>query len=108
MIHCAPRGILLPPQPVRCLIKSAELLKIERDVFEETNLARTQPKLYASYVQEKFVTLKKKEYWEYGYIVEMEEGRKAVDEAVRFLNSVAPVNKVKMSYCLCKAAKDHA
>ena len=63
-------------------------------VLREINLARENPKLYASLVAE-------------SRPFHMIEHGRAVDEAVRFLNKARPLPPLALSSGMCRAAADH-
>jgi len=84
----------------------------ERDtggtVIREINIARKNPALYATYVQELrsrydggFVFLPGGMTWR------MKEGLGAIDEAVRFLRASRPEQPLTLSPGMCLAAADH-
>lgn len=72
------------PQPIH----RNNLSPLEREVVDEVNLARTQPKKYAFFL----VDLK---------------STGAVDEAIHFLRSVAPLHPLRLSMGMSLGAKDH-
>ncbi len=81
---------------------------LEKEVVRELNLARQNPKKYASFLEQL------KPYYVGKFIkrpgeptIMTEEGVSAVDEAIRFLKSVKPVAKLKFSEGMSKAAMDH-
>ena len=63
-------------------------------VIRELNLARENPKLYASFAAE-------------SRSFHMIEQGRAVDEAVRFLNKARPLPPLTLSPGMCRAAADH-
>ncbi len=63
-------------------------------VIRELNLARENPKLYATFAAE-------------SRPVHMIEHGRAVDEAVRFLNKARPLSPLTLSSGMCHAAADH-
>ena len=63
-------------------------------VLRELNLARENPKLYASFAAE-------------SRPFHMIEHGRAVDEAVRFLNKAHPLPPLTLSAGMCRAAADH-
>ena len=81
----------------------------EQAVLEELNLARTRPSVYAGYVEEHNRNFK-------GPLVVVVDSRKptrtlegfpAVDEAIAFLKTVAPVPALSASRSLTFSARDH-
>jgi uncharacterized protein YkwD len=63
-------------------------------VIRELNLARENPKLYATFAAE-------------SRPLHMIEHGRAVDEAVRFLNKARPLSPLTLSSGMCHAAADH-
>ena len=63
-------------------------------VIRELNLARENPKLYATFAVE-------------SHPFHMIEHGRAVDEAVRFLNKARPLPPLTISPGMCRAAADH-
>lgn len=63
-------------------------------VVREINLARENPNLYATFVEE-------------SRAAHMIEHGRAVDEAVRFLKKAHPLTPLKVSTGMCHAAADH-
>jgi uncharacterized protein YkwD len=90
------------------LDKADYLLPLEREIIHETNLARTAPKDYASFL-EQF-----KKYY-HGKLIQLpnetpistEEGVGALLEAIRFLRSAKPVPMLTLSKGMSLGAKDH-
>ncbi len=81
----------------------------EDKVLAELNLARTQPKKYAAFVEQhkgRFIDDNVFNMPGRGRI-RTQEGKSAVDEAIAFLKKVKPVGKLTMSKGLSKAAADH-
>lgn len=81
---------------------------LDKEIVGEINLARQNPKKYASFLEQL------KPYYVGKFIkrpgeptVMTEEGVSAVDEAIRFLKSVKPVATLKYSEGMSKAAMDH-
>jgi uncharacterized protein YkwD len=77
-------------------------------VVREMNLARQNPALYASYVEEL------RSHFNGKYLVfpgqtkvYTKEGLRAVDEAIRFLRSASPMQPLVLSAGMCKGAADH-
>jgi uncharacterized protein YkwD len=89
---------------------SSNGLSFERQVLDELNLARLQPKAYAKHLREL------REFYS-GKIIRIpnepvgiitQEGVKAMDEAIDFLEKVSPIGPLRWSDGLAKAAQDHA
>lgn len=77
-------------------------------VIREMNLARQDPALYASFIEElrsryngRFLVLPGQTR------IYTKEGLGAVDEAIRFLRSAKPVQPLTVSPGMCKSAADH-
>jgi uncharacterized protein YkwD len=78
------------------------------EIINELNLARTSPRAYANILKTRKQYYKGKVYAAPGQTpVGSHEGLKAVDEAIRYLESVSPMNPLKYSQGLSKAAMDH-
>ncbi|MEI6141410.1 MAG: CAP domain-containing protein, partial [Mariniphaga sp.] len=88
---------------------SGNLSKLEQEVFAELNLARTQPKTYA-----KFLVEYAKHYsgmdvrFPEEVTMTTNEGVAAVNEAIKFLNTQKPLQKLTIDKGLCLSAKDMA
>lgn len=78
-----------------------------RVLADEVNLARTNPKGYATLVEAYFAGLQGKRYKLGNVTMVMQEGRPAVTEAVRALKRQKPVPALDVSGCLSAAARDH-
>lgn len=91
------------------VIAATEYLSaVEKEIFREVNLVRTQPAKYAEFVaqmkayyDDKLFTRPNEE------AVLTEEGVAAVEEAVRFLRKAKPVSPLSPSRGLSLAARDH-
>ena len=106
-------GVFVLSVPIGCTqyrnTKYAEFLsELENEVVSELNLARQNPRKYASFLEQM------KPYYDGKLIkrpgkpiIQTEEGIRAVDEAIRFLNSAAPLPPFKISAGLSRAARDH-
>ena len=84
------------------------LSPLEKAIVHEVNAARTNPKGYASLLEEW------KRYYEGKLlqipgerIIKTEEGVKAVDEAINFIRSLSPVPRLSPSKGMSLGAKDH-
>lgn len=81
---------------------------IERQIFDELNLARTDPHAYAAKLREY------RSYYNGSYVeipgrvtLMTNEGTSAVDEAIRFMEKAAPLSAFRLSKGLSSAAKVH-
>ncbi|HWP90937.1 MAG TPA: CAP domain-containing protein [Thermodesulfobacteriota bacterium] len=82
---------------------------LEDDIVREMNLARTNPRMYASFLEERKRYYDGKLYYRsYDTVVRTREGVSAVNEAVSFLYSVNPLPPLSVSRGMSLAAKDHA
>jgi uncharacterized protein YkwD len=102
-----------PSQPVgresACTQAAAGLAAMQRGVAAEINLARTQPAAYASLVQSHFSSLDTRGVYQVsGRLIQTNEGRAAVDEAIAFLRSALPREPLALDTCLSAAAQGHA
>ena len=80
----------------------------EKDIFTELNIARTNPRAYAEFLENRRQYYDGKKFKRPGEItIRTKEGLQAVDEAIVFLNSVTPVSSLTLSQGLTKAAADH-
>jgi len=77
-------------------------------IIREMNLARQNPTLYATYVEQL------RPRYDRGSVVppggtkwRMKEGLSAIDEAVRFLRAAPPERLLTLSPGMCRAASDH-
>lgn len=85
------------------------LSPLEREIIAEMNLAREQPQVYASYLEEtrKYYSGNQVRYP--GRIAEnTAEGLSAVDEAIQFLRAASPLPPLEVYKGMSMAAKDHA
>jgi uncharacterized protein YkwD len=82
---------------------------VELEIVAELNLARTQPGAYADILRE-YRTLIRGSYLERpGEIrIVLNEGARAVDEAISFLSRQKPLEPLALSKGLTLAARDHA
>jgi uncharacterized protein YkwD len=77
------------------------------DVIREINLARQNPALYATYLEELRSHYDGK-FLRRGLVrIRTKEGVRAVDEAIRFLRSRLPLQPLIVSPGMCKGAADH-
>jgi uncharacterized protein YkwD len=79
-----------------------------RAVIQEMNLARTNPSVYATYIEELRVNF-------HGNVLVLpgrtmmrtKEGVRALDDAIRFLHRAQPLAPLAVSSGMCRAAADH-
>src|ERR1700730_5398693 len=77
-------------------------------VIREMNLARQNPGLYASYVEEMRSRFDGRILVRPGRNnLVTKEGGRGIDEAVRFLHSVQPLQPLTLSPGMCRSAADH-
>lgn len=87
---------------------SKALLRMQRQMQDEINLARTAPQRYATMIEAYFSTLDDRNiYVQGGEQIVMQEGRVAVDEALAFLRSAQALPALALNRCLSQAAQDH-
>jgi uncharacterized protein YkwD len=80
----------------------------ERDILSEINEARAHPQVYASYLEKLKPMFSGKEYRRTGQPALMtEEGWSAVEDAIRFLQTVKPLPPLRFSQGLYLAAQSH-
>jgi len=79
----------------------------EVDLLNEINQARAQPQIYAGYLEKLKPQFNGKEYKTETLQVETKEGWDAVQDAIKFLRSVAPAGPLSTSQGLCLAASSH-
>ncbi len=91
----------------RCT-RTAPLPPFDQALLDEVNQARTAPATYATLLHAMYANIDPKgRIMRDGTRYGMKEGRKAVDEALRFLVAAAPVPPLKLASCLSLAAGDH-
>ena len=84
------------------------LTALEAEVLTEMNLARTQPADYAEFLAERRKYFRGKRFERPGETtIVTKEGVSAVDEAIEFLRAVKPVEPLRPSPGLSRAARDH-
>jgi len=76
-------------------------------IIREMNLARQNPALYAGYVDELRAHFNGKMFVRGRTRLITKEGLAAIDEAVRFLRSVQPLQPLTLSPGMCRGAADH-
>ena len=97
----------------------AYLSSLEKDVLQEMNLARTQPKAYAAFVEKLRPNYVRGQQQAGGghttsvtaggrTTIVTAEGPKALDEAVAFLRTTAPLPALTVSRGMSRAAREHA
>jgi len=83
------------------------LSALEREVVEELNLARTQPKVYADFIGAYLKFFVGRELHEPGRITLLtKEGKSALNEAIKFLKNQKPLSRVTASKGMSKGATD--
>jgi uncharacterized protein YkwD len=88
---------------------AAYLDAVEAGVVAELNLARSDPKAYANYLKEYRSLIHGGVYQRPGRIgIQLQEGTRAVDEAIAFLEKHKPERELASSLGLSRAAKDQA
>lgn len=85
-----------------------KLTLFEEELLAEINYARTNPKEYADLLRKHLESFTDdKMFKEGGKLIMTNEGKKAVEEAIAFLEKQAPLSAVKISKGLTKAGRDH-
>jgi uncharacterized protein YkwD len=80
----------------------------ERDLLNEINEARAHPQVYASYLEKLKPMFSGKEYRRTGHpALITEEGWIAVEDAIKFLQTVQPLPPLRFSQGLYLAAQSH-
>lgn len=86
----------------------AFLSTLEEDIAREVNLARTDPRQYASFLEEWSQYYNDKEIERAGQpTIITQEGISAVEEAIRYLRAASSLPLLKSSIGMSLAAKDH-
>lgn len=81
---------------------------LEQSIVEELNLARTQPQIYARFLEEHRTHFQGKNIVRPGKVtIATNEGTRAVDEAIRALKNQKPLPAMTISKGMSQAAKDH-
>ena len=87
---------------------AAYLSPVEQEVFDELNLARTEPNRYAEFLVELRPYFNGKHLERPGQIILVtQEGVAALDEAIAFLRSAEPLPPLRLSKGLSLAAQAH-
>ena len=107
-----PRGQAVS-EPVPAAPKSVEdvsyLSPVEAGVVAELNLARTDPKAYARYLRDYRALIHNGVFEQPGEIgVQLQEGTRAVDEAIAFLERQPPLGALSPSRGISRAARAQA
>jgi uncharacterized protein YkwD len=85
------------------------LSPLEEGVFNEINLARTNPKRYLSFLENQRPLYNGKRFERPSEIpIITQEGVAALDEAINYLRSAKPLPPLESSIGLSRAASDHA
>lgn len=85
-----------------------DLLVQQREMAAEVNLARADPRAYAEIIEQHFIGLGDDRLHRRGSVlIQMREGRPAVDEAVAYLRSAEPRPPLVLNSCLSQSAQDH-
>src|SRR5712691_1404058 len=108
----------IPPDPrVARLTPVVHLSPLEKDVVQEINLARTQPKAYAAFLEQlrpNYVGGRAQHPGERTMVTKggkstlvTAEGPKALHEAMAFLRSTPPLPALEVSKGMSLGAQDH-
>ena len=85
-----------------------ELSPFEKELLNELNLARSNPQQYAELLKEHLLNFTtEKNFKANGKLYATHEGKKAVEEAITFLESQAPQGEMKLAKGMTLAARDH-
>lgn len=96
-----------PPTPATN--QSFKLTEFEQALLDEVNLARTNPREYAALLREHLASFTSdKNFKQDGRLYATHEGKRAVEEAISFLEIQGPVPGLKLSDGLSMASRDHA
>jgi len=100
----------MPPfLPLALALATPAQTGIEPAVLAEINFARTRPRAYAEQLRAYRKFFRGKIVWYPGNPdgLRTEEGVRAVDEAIRFLDRQAPLEPIEPATLLARAARDH-
>jgi len=100
----------MPPfLPLALALATPAQTGIEPAVLAEINFARTRPRAYAEQLRAYRKLFRGKIVWYPGNPdgLRTEEGVRAVDEAIRFLERQAPLEPIEPATLLARAARDH-
>ncbi len=85
-----------------------ELSKFEKDVYDEINLVRTNPKEYVKYLEDFLKTFDGEIFTSANNVkIITKEGKKPVEEVIAILKKMKPLAKFILSEGLNNAATDH-
>ncbi len=110
LVGCAGLACAAKPEagPVACIQRESPST-FEIAVLAEINRARQSPRDYADTLRDVFGSMDATSVYSRGTRrIATVEGRAAVDEAVRYLSSAAPVPPLQMASCLNLSAARHA
>ncbi|MCS6807261.1 MAG: OmpA family protein [Bacteroidota bacterium] len=80
-----------------CKQEPESISSFEYQVWQEINLARTNPKKYATYIKEYAQQLH----------YPLREGPSIIEEAISYMDTISPRPPLPLAGCLCLAARDH-
>jgi uncharacterized protein YkwD len=104
-----PAAAETPSLPPAAKAETPYLDAVEAGVVAELNLARSDPKAYAIHLKEYRSLIHGGVYQRPGQIgIQLQEGTRAVDEAIAFLEKHKPERELASSHGLSRAAKDQA
>jgi uncharacterized protein YkwD len=120
LIACTPKATQadrLPDPPAARLAPVVYLSPLEKDVVQEINLARTQPKAYATFLEQLWPSYTGSRGQRPGASTATTkqgkttfvtaEGPKALEQAIAFLRSTPPLAPLEMSRGMSLGSKDH-
>lgn len=85
-----------------------KLTPFEQQFLDEVNLARTNPRLYADILREHLASFtSEKTFKENGILYGTQEGKKAVEEAIAFLETQKELPALSLSQGMTLAGRDH-
>lgn len=101
-------GCVNPFAPSTEIGRDYRISPLEKDIAREINLARTNPRKYASFLEERKKYYDGKLFYRSdGTILRTREGVSAVKEAMRFLRSENKLSPLNLSRGMSFGAKDH-
>ncbi len=94
-----------PPTPLKPVVSAAFLAALEQELADEINLARTQPSTYATFLGRsgRTATINPSGRGR----AALSGDRQALEEAVAFLRSTAPLRPLAVSRGMSLGARDH-